>query len=253
MDSVLTPNEHKNLRIETSFGAFDRGAIKTHFVEVGEDYIELVKRYVLPLYQPGDILSVAEKIISLCQENVIYKKDMKLSGLARFLSKFASHSPYGIGVDNPWKMQFAIDHCGAPKIIWASVAAGVGKLFGKKGVFYKIAGPEVAGLDGFYTASFEVYGDFCMMLPKEPDEVCRRIREQTGITCMLVDANDFERSILGKSPDLALTDEQCAELIADNPTGNGDQLTPFVLIRRSQDAGEAGNQGSVSPDQTHTE
>ena len=130
MDTVLTPNENKSLRIETSFGAYDRGAIRTHFVEVGEDYVALVKRYVLPLYR--DILSVAEKIISLCQKNIIYKKDMKLTWLARFLSKFASHSPYGIGVDNPWKMQFAIDHCGALKIIWASVAAGFGKLFGKK-------------------------------------------------------------------------------------------------------------------------
>jgi len=95
------------------------------------------------------------------------------------------------------------------------------------------AGPEVAGLDGFYTASFEVYGDFCMMLPKEPDKVCARIKEETGVTCMLVDANDFERDILGKSPDLTLTDEQCAEFIRDNPTGNSTQLTPFVLIRKA--------------------
>ena len=233
MGAVLTPNENKSLTIHTSFGDFDRGAIKTHFVEIGEDYCELVKKYVLPVYEEGDILSVAEKIISLCQKNIIYKKDMKLTWLARFLSKFASHSPYGIGVDNPWKMQFAIDHCGKLKIIWASIAAGIGKLFGKHGVFYDIAGPEVAGLDGFYTASFQVYGDFCMMLPKDPEGVCRRIKEETGVTCMLVDANDFERDILGKSPDLALTDEQCAELIRDNPSGNSTQLTPFILIRKS--------------------
>ena len=234
MESVLTPNENKSLRIETSFGPYDRGAIKTHFVEIGEDYVELVRKYVLPLYQPGDILSIAEKIISLCQKNIIYKKDMKLTALARFLSKFASHSPYGIGVDNPWKMQFAIDHCGKLKIIWASIAAGIGKLFGKHGVFYDIAGPEVAGLDGFYTASFQVYGDFCMMLPKDPNGACKRIKDETGVTCMLVDANDFERDILGKSPDLKLTDAQCAELIEDNPTGNSTQLTPFILIRKAQ-------------------
>ena len=233
MENALTPNESKALRIDTSFGSFDRGAIKTHFVAVGEDYIELVRRYVLPHYQEGDILSVAEKIISLCQKNIIYKKDMKLTWLARFLSKFASHSPYGIGVDNPWKMQFAIDHRGRLKIIWASVAAGVGKLFGRRGIFYEIAGPEVAGLDGFYTASFEEYGNFCMLLPKEPDDVCRRIREELGVSCMLVDANDFEQVILGKSPDLSLTDGQCAELIRDNPSGNSTQLTPFILIRKA--------------------
>jgi hypothetical protein len=52
---------------------------------------------------------------------------------------------------------------------------------------------------------------------------------------MLVDANDFERDILGKSPDLTLTDEQCAELIQDNPSGNSTQLTPFILIRKARD------------------
>ena len=34
---------------------YDRFAIHTHFVEVGESQAELVKRYVLPLAQPGDV------------------------------------------------------------------------------------------------------------------------------------------------------------------------------------------------------
>ena len=33
---------------------YQRYAIKTHFVQPGEDQAELVRRYVLPLYQPGD-------------------------------------------------------------------------------------------------------------------------------------------------------------------------------------------------------
>ena len=37
---------------------YDRFAIQTHFVEVGEDQEELVRRYVLPLYREGDVLSV---------------------------------------------------------------------------------------------------------------------------------------------------------------------------------------------------
>ena len=34
---------------------YQRYAIKTHFVQPGEDQAELVRRYVLPLYQPGDV------------------------------------------------------------------------------------------------------------------------------------------------------------------------------------------------------
>ena len=74
----FTANPNKEVSIETSTGTYDRCAIHTHFVEIGEDYNELVERYVKPLWQEGDILAVAEKIVSLCQNNVIPKKDVKV-------------------------------------------------------------------------------------------------------------------------------------------------------------------------------
>ena len=40
---------------------YQRYAIQTHFVEVGESAAELVKKYVLPLAQPGDVILVAGK------------------------------------------------------------------------------------------------------------------------------------------------------------------------------------------------
>ena len=55
MDFVA--NGSKNVEIETSTGVYLRHAIQTHFVEIGEDYIELVNRYVKPLYEEGDLLS----------------------------------------------------------------------------------------------------------------------------------------------------------------------------------------------------
>ena len=45
----FTANENKNVSIETSTGTYDRCAIHTHFIEIGEDYNELVERYVKPL------------------------------------------------------------------------------------------------------------------------------------------------------------------------------------------------------------
>ena len=45
MDFVA--NGSKNVEIETSTGVYLRHAIQTHFVEIGEDYIELVNRYVM--------------------------------------------------------------------------------------------------------------------------------------------------------------------------------------------------------------
>lgn len=224
-------NEQKKVVIQVGDRYFARNAIQTHFVKLGENYIDLVRRYVLPHYQEGDILSISEKIIALCQRRVVFKKDMKLSRLAKFLSKFAMHSDAGIGVDSPWKMQFAIDHCGAPKVIWAAICAGFGKLFGKHGVFYDMVGEEVTGLDGFYDHVFDVYGNFGIRIPENSPGVCDEIYEATGVRAMIVDANDITREILGKARALEESDADLLGMIEDNPAGQDAQCTPFVLIR----------------------
>lgn len=229
----FTANENKKISIETSTGTYDRCAIRTHFIEIGEDYIELVERYVRPLWQEGDLLAIAEKIVSLCQNNVIPKKDVKVTRLAKFLSRFATqHNSAGIGVGDVYKMQYAIDLNGGPKVFFAAVCAGFGKLVGKKGIFYDMVGEEVRGLDGFYPDVFPVYGEYGIPLPKNPNGVCNEIKQKTGMSCMIIDANDFTRDILGKSDDVTFTDDQLCEMIQDNPAGQDDQCTPFILIRR---------------------
>lgn len=195
----LKSNENKKVEIEVDGKIYYRYAICSHFVQIGEDYLELIKKYVMPHYQEGDILSISEKIISLCQKRVVYKKDIKLSFLAKFLSKFAMSSDAGIGVDCPYKMQFAINLCGRLKVIYAAILAGVGKIFHKKGVFYSIVGMEVTGLDGFYDKVFPEYGEFGIRIPENPNGVCNEIEEKLGIISMIVDANDLERVILGKA------------------------------------------------------
>ena len=76
------------------------------------------------------------------------------------------------------------------------------------------------------------YGEFGIPLPKNPNGVCNEIKEKTGISCIIIDANDFTRDILGKSDDVTLNDEQLCEIIRDNPAGQDDQCTPFILIRK---------------------
>ena len=55
---------------------YQRYAIQTHFVEVGESAAELVKKYVLPLAQPGDVLSITAKVMAMCTGNVRRMEDM---------------------------------------------------------------------------------------------------------------------------------------------------------------------------------
>lgn len=211
--------------------SYKRIAIQTHFVERGESYIELVKKYVAPMCKEGDLLSISEKIISMCQNHVVEMKDVKLGFWAKFLSKFASSNNRGVAMDEPYKLQLAINLAGLPRILLASFCGAVCKLFGKRGVFYKIAGHGIAGIDGFYKrSSFDMYKTMALLGPQEPDRVCKEINEALGIDCMLVDANDLNVELLGKSPEMPYSDETLKAIIKDNPAGQSDELTPFILI-----------------------
>lgn len=225
--------EGKNVEIEVNDVKYLRHAIQTHYVQLGESYIDIVEKYVKPIYEEGDILSISEKIISLCQKRVVYKKDMKVSGLAKFLSKFAMKSDAGVGVDSPYKMQFAINICGRLKVLWAAIAGGFCKIFGKKGVFYEIVGPEVSGLDGFYGKVFSDYAEFGIRIPENASGVCNEIYEKLGIKCMIVDANDINVEILGKSDAIDVEEDVLKRMIKDNPAGQSKTLTPCVLIRKA--------------------
>ena len=225
-------NEGKNVTIQAGGKTYARHAIETHFVQVGESYIDLIEKYVKPLYQSGDILSSSEKVISLCQGRVVTEDECKPGFWATFLSRFVHQTSAGPGMGLPIKMQFAINVCGLGKVIWAAVCAGVGKVFGRRGVFYEMLGEEVSGLDGFYGEDIPEYEHMGVRVPRDPDKVCDEVFEKTGIVMMIVDANDLNVELLGKGEQLkAYTKEQLLDLIRDNPAGQDRQLTPFVLIR----------------------
>lgn len=227
-------NEGKNVEIEVNGQVYLRHAIKTRFIKQGESYVDVFREYVLPIYEEGDIVSSSEKIIALCQNRIVKREDIKIGFWAKFLSKFASHPDTGVGVGETIKMQYAINTVGLLRVLWASFASAVTKLFGVKGVFYKIVGQEVSGLDGFYDHVWKEYGDIGIKIPENSSKVCDEIKSALGISCMIVDANDLGQEILGHSSDISLSEEELLGLIKDNPSGQGKELTPLILIRKKQ-------------------
>lgn len=227
-------NEKKNVEIEVDGQVYLRHAIKTHYIKAQENYIDIIEKYVVPIYQKGDIISISEKIIALCQNRIIYKKDLKLGFWAKFLSKFVNQTPAGEAVGNPYKMQIAINICGLPKVLYAAICAGIGKIFKKKGVFYDIVGEEVSGLDGFCDDAFDDYLEMAILIPSEPEKVCNEIYEKLGVSCMIVDANDLNIEVYANSKDITYDKETLCKIIKDNPAGQANQTTPIILIRKKE-------------------
>ena len=117
-------------------------------------------------------------------------------------------------------------------MLLAAALSAVTKLFGMHGVFWRVCGHGVAGIDGFYTrSSFALYHELALINPDNPVELCEQLYKETGIPVVLMDANDLQRDQLGKNHDFPLTDEQIQDAMADNPSGQGDDLTPLILIR----------------------
>lgn len=97
-------NEGKAVTIQANGKTYARHAITTHFVQVGENYIDLLERYVIPVYQPGDILSASEKVIALCQGRVVTEEQVKPGFWAKLLSRFVHQTAAGPGMGLPVKM-----------------------------------------------------------------------------------------------------------------------------------------------------
>ncbi len=234
----LRVNESKVLCRTVDGVTYERYAIPTRFVNIGDDYIEFMQEFAKPHMQEGDFLSISEKIIALCQKRIVYRKDIHPGFWAKLLCKFVRVTPAGPGAGTPYKMQLIIMLCGLPRVLFAAACSAVTKLFGKKGVFYKVCGHDVDGIDGLidYDISYQEYVNYGILNPENPSGVCNEIEEKLGIPCMIVDACDISVEVLGKSKGLTLSNDTLAEVVRDNPAGQGDECTPIILIRPVKDA-----------------
>ena len=192
-------NPGKDLVITVEGRRYLRHGIRTHFVGVGEDYLSLFRRYVAPVYQPGDYVAVSEKVAALCQGRVVRREEVRVTPLARLLARCVHQTPAGPGLGLPVKMQFALDQEGRGKVLWAALRAGVDKLRGIHGTFYRLLGPEVRGLDGFYGEDIPAYADLGIRIPHQPDRLCDQVYQETGILSYIVDANALGVELLGKA------------------------------------------------------
>ncbi len=114
---------------------YERILIKTHLIQFGENLQTIVNQYVATLHKNDDILVISEKVVSVCQNNMRHISNVKVSLLAKLITKFVKKYPNDIGFSLPAKMQVAIDIAGYPRIILASIIGGLLKLIGVSGFF----------------------------------------------------------------------------------------------------------------------
>ena len=211
---------------------------RTHIMQPGEDIAEIADRYTRDLREPGDIIVVAESPTAISQGRAIPEKDIRIGLLARLLWRTVRKVPYGIGLRSPATMQCAINECGALRILAAAAAGALGKLLGRRGDFYRVAGMQAATIDAAHTSPVPPYDQCVILGPKNPDGVARRIRERTGCEAAVMDINDIGGSwVLGATDGIDRLLLQ--DVMRDNPMGQKAECTPLALVRKFQRNGEA--------------
>lgn len=206
-------------------------AIQTSVVTAEDELNEVVKECAGDLLRQGDVLFISEKMVACAQGRAIPLDSIKPGFWARLLSRFVTRSSYGIGLSMPETMQCAINECGLFRILIAAVAGLFGKLFGKKGWFYIVAGRKAAAVDGPCDCTLPPYNHYVVPAPVDPDGAAASVSKTLGGNLVLiVDCNDFGSEILGVSVE-GTDREFYAGLLKQNPLGQGHQRTPIGILR----------------------
>ncbi|MBH0024043.1 coenzyme F420-0:L-glutamate ligase [Salinibacterium sp. SWN248] len=227
-------NAGKSLTVEVDGAVYERLPIKTRLVVREDDIVQVVSEYASSVVQDGDLLFVTEKIVGITQGRAYPISEVEPRKLATFLSKYVTKTSHGIGLGMPETMEMALRECGTPRILFAAAVAAVTKLVGRRGDFYRIAGPKARAIDGPTKNTIPPYNSHVVLGPARPDGVAKDIKVALGrnIEVLVVDINDFGGNILGSTTTKA-NNALALKVLKDNPLGQDHQSTPLGVIRRA--------------------
>jgi hypothetical protein len=222
--------KEKKQTIEWLGKSYLRIPIKTKILTSADDIVEIVREFALPQMKPGDIITVSESPLAITQGRAIPVSKIKVGFVAGHLWKFVAKVPYGIGLRSPYSMQCAIDECGTLRILLAALVGALGKLIGRKGDFYRIAGMQAGLIDAASTSPVEPYTECVIKGPLHPEKEANRIKTALGFEAAIMDINDIGGSwAIGFTS--GIKKEMIEAVMKDNPQGQGDELTPICIVR----------------------
>ncbi len=228
-------NEGKEIKRKTPFGVFSRFPYKTHLIHIMEDptpfFMDIKKNH----YKEGDFVAVSEKFIAISEGRVIHRSLIKPSLLAKILVKGVKKYKNDTGYSNPLKMQVAIMRAGYIRIFLAAVLGAITRLFGRHGDFYRIAGNRISEIDGFDPATVKPFDEFAVLGPEDPNRAAQKIEDEVGIPAVILDSNNINTEVLGRSNSVSYSDAEIREIFLDNPMSQGSELTPIILVRKESD------------------
>jgi tetratricopeptide (TPR) repeat protein len=200
--------------------------VRTPLISARTGLVEVIDSATRELREAGDVIAIGESPAAGGQGRLVPLELIQPSLVAQVMSRFVGkigplHSPEG--------MQGAILECGMARVLVAAVAGGLGKLIGRRGWFYRVAGPQAAMIDDV-AACIPPFDHHMVYGPREPDHLASDLERTLGNPVAIVDANHLSGAwTVGASP--GVDRKWVEQALADNPAGNEDEQTPVVILR----------------------
>jgi len=209
---------------------YARLLIRMPMIHQGSPLLDVVRENVRPHARKGDVLFISEKVVAISQGRLMKGSDIKVRPLARWVASKVRVSSHGMGHRNPVVMEMAMREAGTLRILAAAAVGGLTRKLGRSGDFYRVAGRRVAAIDGTNPVTIPPYGDYVVLMPRNPGRVAAEIRSAVGVEAAVVDANDVGVEVLGATR--GVPRGVLRRALEDNPMGQGHEQTPVGLLRR---------------------
>ena len=201
--------------------------VRTRILTEKDNIVDALAQYATGSIGPNDVVCVAESVVAITQGRVIRPEELDPGILARIMCRFV---PQKGSMSSVYGMQAAMNVEGEWRMLFAMVAGMLGKVVGRHGLFYELAGPQAALVDDV-TGTMPPFDKHIVYGPDKPDEVALAIKQRFGCYgAAVADVNDLKRSaVLGITP--GLDANRLAQILIDNPFGNASQMTPIVIVK----------------------
>ena len=210
---------------------FERIPVHTPVLMPGDDIATAIVAHAGPQLRPGDTIVISESAVAIMQGRARDWRTITPSPIARWLAGHVIETTYGTGLRSPYAMQYTIELSGLWRILLALPAHAIGRLLGKRGWFYLVAGLNARMMDAEHTMGVAAFHEFCVPAPADPRGTVRALKAATGHDIAICDINDISPAwcVASTLPrDRARLLERSFD---DNPLGQWDQQTPIGIWR----------------------
>lgn len=225
--SVTAP--HTWTKITVDGRSFQRLPVRTRWLTEKDDLAEVLSEYLTEL-EPDDTVAISEKVALLLDGGTVPTSDVRVGREARLLASFVRPRPGSRGLSVPEKMAYVLRRTGRVRVYAAAAGGAIGRFFGVKGTFYRIAGSLARDIDGGRPPYEHLL--FPPFEPVRAAQVCADLEHRLGVGVAIVDINDYGGSVRAVSP-RSLPAVTLSAVLADNPMRQRLTGTPFAVVRPS--------------------